>query len=92
MRKPGFFIAVYALQRHYGGGEEGGWWYNTGVLIDTVATYTEKWAYARAAQLRCNDYAWTGDLYSVNYRSGAYRVEVHLSWPRETFSDWTPWE
>jgi hypothetical protein len=28
MEKPVCYITVYAISRHYGGAEEGGWWYN----------------------------------------------------------------
>ena len=33
------YVNVYAITRHYGGPEEGGWWYNTGEPIESrVAT------------------------------------------------------
>jgi hypothetical protein len=31
------FLAVYNVDRHYGGREEGGWWYDSGRLVSRVA-------------------------------------------------------
>ena len=30
------FVNVYFVDRHYGGPEEGGWWYNTGRAIKSI--------------------------------------------------------
>lgn len=30
------YLNVYAITRHYGGPEEGGWWYNSGVPVACV--------------------------------------------------------
>ena len=29
------YLAVYELQQNYGGGEEGGWWYDSGEVVET---------------------------------------------------------
>ena len=31
-----YIIALYEIDRAYGGGEEGGWWFDTGELVDSV--------------------------------------------------------
>lgn len=31
--KPRYVVAIYELDRAYGGPEEGGWWYDTGELV-----------------------------------------------------------
>ena len=44
-----YVVAVYELDRCYGGPEEGGWWYNTGDLIRILAVYKDEqqaWAHA----------------------------------------------
>jgi hypothetical protein len=50
-----YIIAVYDADRAYGGGEEGGWWYDTGVLARIVKTFknAEKaYAYCRRLNVR----------------------------------------
>lgn len=34
-----YVVAVYMVDRAYGGSEEGGWWYNTGDLVRTVKVF-----------------------------------------------------
>ena len=36
------FVAIFELERAYGGPEEGGWWYDTGELKRTVATFPDE--------------------------------------------------
>ena len=36
------YINAYAVTRHYGGPEEGGWWYNQGEPIASVPLETER--------------------------------------------------
>ena len=36
------YINTYIVTRHYGGPEEGGWWYNQGHLIETLETSEDK--------------------------------------------------
>jgi hypothetical protein len=45
-------IAVYEIDRHFGGHEEGGWWYDAGHLCRIVAsTQNEDKAYAIAERI-----------------------------------------
>lgn len=75
-RKPRYVIAVYELNRHYGGPEEGGWWFNSGQLIYVEPAYTYGWADHRA-KVADEVYQDTHDLYSVNYPGhGAYSVRL----------------
>jgi predicted PhzF superfamily epimerase YddE/YHI9 len=78
---------VYALTRHYGGPEEGGWWFNAGVPVasiplmpgDTVDTYQP---HLQALKERHEE----GDIYSV---CGGVQVEGWVQdhparvWPEE---------
>ena len=68
--KPFRFISAYVTTRHYGGPEEGGWWYNMSECVqskpippcdqqdfETVLTSViERW---------CEEYQSHGDIYSV---------------------------
>lgn len=37
-----FYINAYAVTRHYGGPEEGGWWYNAGEPLASVPIQAER--------------------------------------------------
>lgn len=76
-RKPRYAVAVYELNRHYGGSEEGGWWFNSGRLVHVEPAYTYGWADRRSILLSETEYADTEDLYSVRYPGyGAYSVRL----------------
>lgn len=34
------WVSIYAVTRHYGGPEEGGWWYDRGQLLEEVCVST----------------------------------------------------
>lgn len=75
-----FILALYEVDRAYGGPEEGGWWYDAGELQRVLRVFpTEQAAYA--ACRRCND--WLGKLQqdcrsvgSVLYSGGRYAARV----------------
>jgi len=61
------YLSVYTITRHYGGPEEGGWWYNTSHLRDTIP-----FEYSEGAESKLREYLknkWKdehgGDIYSV---------------------------
>lgn len=60
------FIGVYAIQRWYGGPEEGGWWYNTAEHIKSIyiENETEERVEAIFQELR-EEFLDDGDIYSV---------------------------
>lgn len=78
-----YVIAVYERDRLYGGPEEGGWWYDTGQKIRTIAVVAgEEAAYAMARRVnRLLEYR--DDFYnrvrisSVAYQGGELRVRVY---------------
>jgi hypothetical protein len=47
------FVNVYAVTRHYGGPEEGGWWYDEGEPVKSTAVRRGR---ALALARRWNDY------------------------------------
>ena len=62
--KQAYFVTVYEAGRSYGGPEEGGWWFDTGVPIrhEIVGSYDE--AVETREKLRA-EYQNTGKRYSV---------------------------
>ena len=57
-------VAVYDVDRQYGGSEEGGWWFDTGTLIRKAIVET----YERACELREEwevEFPYTRKRYSV---------------------------
>jgi hypothetical protein len=45
-----FIVAVYLEDRHYGGPEEGGWWYNAGDLVRVIRVFKSE---CRASLYAC---------------------------------------
>jgi hypothetical protein len=71
-------IGVYVTTRHYGGPEEGGWWYNRDQHVISIPFHGVT---PRQEQLRLVrqvvDYLNEGDIYSV---LGGQRMFVALEW------------
>lgn len=85
-------VNVYELDRAYGGPEEGGWWYNTGELVQTVPVWSDAWSdddIEKLCELLGNQYPKEGDrsIGSVLYAGGAHAIVVEphegKSWPQE---------
>lgn len=74
--KDGYGVAVYEIDRAYGGPEEGGWYYDTGYLVHFEVVGTHEAATAHALHLRDGKYRNIGNVGSVNYSGGAYSVSV----------------
>lgn len=83
------YLNAYAVTRHYGGPEEGGWWFNAGEPLASVPLVnpTEDQIKAERARLQSvfADQA-EGDIYSVN---GGVQISVYpedgpaTHWPTE---------
>lgn len=58
------YVAVYDVTREFGGPEEGGWWYDSGTLID-VRTTTNMDEAKRLKDELAEDYPMTKCRYSV---------------------------
>ena len=75
------FISLYTVTRHYGGREEGGWWYDWHSLEETRhVPYTDKRSYRRVVKALVEDLINShglghGDIYSVN---GGEAVDIYL--------------
>jgi len=68
-------VNVYAVTRHYGGPEEGGWWYNAGEPVASIALTEDDDAdqVAAAVERKYIDLS-EGDIYLV---LGGVQIEVH---------------
>ena len=64
--KRGSFINVYSVSRHYGGAEEGGWWYNWYHTVKMIPVRNNKALTMRLVKLlkKYSRHA-QGDIYSV---------------------------
>jgi len=63
-RRP-WYVNVYAVSRHYGGPEEGGWWYDSGDPVASTPYFTKADAYAARDAAR-ERFVRTDKRYSVN--------------------------
>jgi hypothetical protein len=83
------FVTVYEVTRHYGGPEEGGWWYNWYDALKTFkvprayhklrnAVKLERWLGWVRDQFAGREH---GDIYSV--RGGVMIDVMGESWPRQ---------
>jgi len=69
------YLNAYAITRHYGGPEEGGWWYNAGQLIETIETTADKADDERSKLEEKHKEIKEGNIYSV---LGGVDLEVHI--------------
>lgn len=80
-------VNVYELDRHYGGPEEGGWWYDSGEPILSAPFSNEKEAAAYQESLY-EKYPRTHKSSSVIYSGGDYAVWIEdqfaVRFPEET--------
>jgi hypothetical protein len=99
-RRPQFWtVAIYLCDRSYGGPEEGGWWFDTGVRMDGIApiprifgTADAAYEYARDLQATLDDgLNATGnrDLSSVCCE-GRYCAEVYEGYPPPHYPERRP--
>jgi hypothetical protein len=71
-----YFINVYEMDRHYGGPEEGGWWYDSGTLVQTRKVRGRQRAVRIATLLRCSIPVPQHPLWSVLYAGGQYSISI----------------
>ncbi len=81
------YVNVYEVTRHYGGPEEGGWWYNTGEPIESHLVTDVREASVVGDKLREEHGEGHGNIYSV---LGGVKIQVMVQnhfaryWPEET--------
>jgi hypothetical protein len=84
-----WWVAVWEIDRAFGGQEEGGWWYDTGDLKQCVGCSSYEQAQNVREQLNTK-WESEGNSSSVIYRGGDYRVSVHGSMPDDHFPERHP--
>jgi hypothetical protein len=81
------FVAVYAIDRCYGGPEEGGWWYDTGDLVEVVVCLP--YEVDQVKDDLSSQYPFTRKRYSVNGGED-YDLETSDTFPPEHFPESIP--
>lgn len=84
LRKPRYVIAVYDCDREMGGMEEGGWSFETGELVDSIAVDTEAVAETIAEALAV-EYPYTGQRGMYSKRGPDFTVRII---DREEQAEW----
>ena len=71
------YANVYELDRDYGGGEEGGWWYDIAIPIKSVKCRTLRGAIRKLKKLAI-EYPDNAEfpLHSVVYNGGHYSYQI----------------
>jgi hypothetical protein len=69
------YVNVYSVTRHYGGPEEGGWWYNWSECIEVFPTKNKNAETIREELESENAYKKFGNIYSV---LGGRDIEVRI--------------
>jgi hypothetical protein len=89
MTQPQFYVNVYDLSRHYGGPEEGGWWYDAGDVIEVHGPFDDVMAWEVKETLEL-DFPSTGKRFSV-LGGEDYLVSIERE-PGQDWSNWQRWE
>lgn len=85
-------VSVYERDRNYGGPEEGGWWYDSGTVVQTIPVTSEDWSdedIELLIDLLRKQYADTSEygISSVLYSGGEYEIYAEpqkgADWPQE---------
>jgi hypothetical protein len=84
-----WFVGVYSVDRCYGGPEEGGWWYDTGELVQSTAVSSCEEAEELRARLYGDEFPDTGKSYSV-LGGDDYRIIIGIEPPAEYFPKKVP--
>lgn len=84
------YVTVYALDRVYGGPEEGGWWFDTGEVVLSLCAPSQEVADMWADMLS-EEYVSHGNRYSVIYyrKDTDYNVNI-TDYPGKNFPEHTP--
>lgn len=84
-----YYVAVYAVNRNFGGPEEGGWWWDSGELIDVRTVEGPQPEAMKVRDRLLEKYPFTKNRYSV-LGGEDYDVMVCDSLPPASFPDEVP--
>lgn len=82
------YVALYDVQRCYGGSEEGGWWFDSGELIYFVKCFGQEQA-IELRDLIAETYPRTGKRYSV-LGGDDYDIDICDDVPLQRFPECRP--
>lgn len=83
-----WFVGVFSVDRSYGGAEEGGWWFDTGELVQQTAVNSHGEAEALREKLR-DEFPDTGRSSSV-LGGKDYRIAIAIKPHPEHFPETVP--
>jgi hypothetical protein len=90
-----WYAGIYETNREYGGPEEGGWWYNTGSLVDTLGPFNSRDEAEAAGRHACQEGDWQNepgaDDSSIVYSGGNYTWDTCQGKPPEYYPEETPY-
>ena len=74
------YVNVYLVNRHYGGPEEGGWWFEAGEVIDTRNCSSEMECLKLKQELATGEYSNEGRAPLSSMRcAGVYWIRVEAN-------------
>lgn len=85
------YVSVVEVDKHYGGPEEGGWWFDSWVVQEVLGPLPLEEAWALADELREGKWRSTGKSSSVIYSGGDYQCWV-TDEPEVNGDNWSPYE
>ena len=91
-----YTVAIYEIDRAYGGPEEGGWWYDTGTF-ERILCATNDREHARRVCKRANDLIWSlinernRSISSVCYAGGSFEAGVYEGLPPRAYPERRPY-
>ena len=98
MRESGIVVAVYEIDRAYGGAAEGGWWYDTGELVRVLRAFKssqeeQAHEFCRRVNRSLHFKAEHNNVRSVGsviYSGGRYAAECHEGTAPESYPESRP--
>ncbi len=89
-----YSVAVYLVDKAYGGPEEGGWWYNAGEAVRLIRTFKSE---TKASLFACRIQHLLDKTLNKGRReissvlsTGRYYAEVHDGIPPQVYPEVTP--
>lgn len=78
------YVNVYLVNRHYGGPEEGGWWFEAGEVIESFCCNSEEECLKMKQELLTGEYSNKGRApLSSTQCAGVYWIKVEADWGKD---------
>ena len=92
--QPHYWVTKYEVEQQYGGPEEGGWWYDSGVPVEDwepMPFYSEEAAYAKCRELNEQEYERQEKEERYDYTSVLSYRSTHYSYNVDETPDPQPY-